>query len=206
MSSLSKRVFTRLLRPVAGLAGRLGGSASRLWAHATLAARITHPLDASVVVLGAVEVHGTGNIRLGSLLMLYPGLYLETQGHGAIQIGDGVVISRGVHIAAFDAVTIGDGSMIGEYASIRDANHTRLEGVPLRDSPHEANAVTIGREVWIGRGAAILAGVTIGEGATVGANAVVTRDVPPGGVVGGVPAKPLVSRSGRSSEEARLCL
>jgi acetyltransferase-like isoleucine patch superfamily enzyme len=84
--------------------------------------------------------------------------------------------------------------MIGEYASVRDANHRRGAG-PLRESGHTCAAITIGRQVWIGRGAAVLAGVHIGDGAVVAANAVVTRDVPAGAVVGGVPARPLQLRT-----------
>jgi len=49
--------------------------------------------------------------------------------------------------------------------------------------------VVIGNNVWIGESARILSGVTIGDGAIIGANAVVTRNVPSGAVVGGVPAK-----------------
>jgi len=49
--------------------------------------------------------------------------------------------------------------------------------------------VTIGNDVWIGHGAVIMPGVTIGDGAVIGANAVVTRDVAPYTVVGGVPAR-----------------
>ena len=101
------------------------------------------------------------------------------------------LLSRGVNLVAMAGIFIGAGSMIGENTSIRDANHIREVGKPIRDAGHEARVINIGREVWVGRGAAILAGVTIGDKATVGANAVVTRNVPAGAVVGGVPARPL---------------
>ena len=70
----------------------------------------------------------------------------------------------------------------------------RTEGASLRNGGHAARAIMIGKEVWIGRGVAVLAGVTIGDGATIAANAVVSRDVPAGEVVGGVPAVPLRRR------------
>lgn len=56
--------------------------------------------------------------------------------------------------------------------------------------------IVIGNDVWIGYEAVVLAGVTIGDGAVVGARAVVTRDVPPYTIVGGVPAKPIRKRFG----------
>ena len=53
----------------------------------------------------------------------------------------------------------------------------------------EPRAVVIGDGAFLGIGACVMAGVTIGERAFVGANAVVTRDVPPNGVVAGNPAR-----------------
>ena len=51
--------------------------------------------------------------------------------------------------------------------------------------------IVIGNDVWIGYESLILAGVTIGDGAIIGTRAVVTKDVPPYTIVGGVPAKPI---------------
>ena len=161
----------------------------RLWAYASLASALPGKVDPSVVILGVPEIHGSARISLGKNLYLYRELYLETQGNGEIEIGDNVVISRGTHIVAFARVTIGADSMIGEYCSLRDANHKLQEGVPVRNSGHSGAPIIIGRNVWIGRGVAILAGVKIGDNAVVGANAVVTRDVAAGTVVAGIPAR-----------------
>jgi acetyltransferase-like isoleucine patch superfamily enzyme len=167
----------------------------RIDAFAALRATLSIPLPASTVILGRASVYGTGRVRCGEGLLIYPHQYMETYGQGEIVLGDGVVLSSGVHMVAYAGISIGKGSMIGEYTSIRDANHTRDDGRTLRDSDHMAKPIVIGREVWIGRGVAVLSGVTIGDGATVGANAVVTRDVPPGAVVAGVPAMPIQRKS-----------
>jgi len=185
-----KTLLLTALRPLAAAVQACGPAGCRLWAHARLSAGLGTPVHPSVVILGTVDLQGTRRVSLGRQLHVYPGQYWETQSGGSVHIGDGVVLSRGVHLVAHAGVHIGAGTMIGEYASVRDANHRRGAGL-LRDSGHVASAVTIGRNVWIGRGAAVLAGVTIGDDAVVAANAVVTRDIPAGAVVGGVPARPL---------------
>ena len=66
--------------------------------------------------------------------------------------------------------------------------------------------ITVGNDVWIGYEAVILAGVTIGDGAIIAARAVVTRDVPPYTIVGGVPAKPIRLRFPPQTAETLLKL
>lgn len=189
-----KEMLSLLLTPFARLTGNVFEPLRRVWAHARLAAKIQSPLDPSVVILDTPEVRGTGCIFCGRDLYLYRELYLETQGEGEIVIGNQVVISRGVHIVSFARVAIGAGSMIGEYASIRDANHRFGAEQKIRFSGYDTAPIEIGRNVWIGRGVTILPGVTIGDGAVIGANAVVTRNVLMGEVVAGVPAKPTPAR------------
>jgi acetyltransferase-like isoleucine patch superfamily enzyme len=184
------RLLSSILRSTRGMRRQL----TRLYAHAALSADLATPLPLSAVIEGKAFVDGTRNIRFGEDVLLYPDLHLETQGDARIEIGNGVVISRGAHIVAMAGVTIGAGTMIGEYASIRDANHQRSEELSFRESGHVAKPIVIGKEVWIGRSVTILGGVTIGDNATVGANAVVTRDVAPGTTVAGVPAAPIRPR------------
>lgn len=63
------------------------------------------------------------------------------------------------------------------------------------------HAITIGHDVWIGHGVTILPGVTVGNGAAIGAGAVVSKDVEPYMVVGGVAAKPIRERFSRKIAE-----
>src|ERR1700761_7278979 len=192
-----KRGIKTSLRPLLSVLLRiiapLREGAERIYAHALLAATLREGLPASVIVLGKVSIHGTGRIHMGEDVLLYPDVHLETQENGHIEIGDGVVISRGTHIVAVSEIVIGKGSMIGEYTSLRDANHTREPGLTIRDSSHRASSIFIGREVWIGRGVAVLSGATIGDFATIGANAVVTREVPPYVTAVGVPATSILA-------------
>ncbi|MBO5174841.1 MAG: CatB-related O-acetyltransferase [Eubacterium sp.] len=70
----------------------------------------------------------------------------------------------------------------------------QLDGKDICDAWDNKGDIVIGNDVWIGYEAVILSGVTIGDGAVIGSRAVVTKDVEPYTIVGGVPAKPIRKR------------
>lgn len=112
-----------------------------------------------------------------------------------ITLGQDVFLNAGCTILDCASVTIEDQCQLGPNVQIYCAEHHKdpvkrsVEGLEI------ARPVHIGRRVWIGGAAVILAGVTIGEGAVVGAGSVVTKDVAPGQVVVGNPARPLPEKT-----------
>lgn len=82
-------------------------------------------------------------------------------------------------------------------------------GLDVEDIPRawdNKGDIVVGNDVWIGYEAVIMAGVTIGDGAIIGTRAVVTHDVPPYTIVGGVPAKGIRKRFDEGTVEALLAL
>lgn len=142
----------------------------------------------SVQCDGLVHAVGTKNVHIGKGCRIGASTQFETQGQGRIVLGDNIRINRGCTIVSYAAVTIGDYAIIGEYVTIRDANHGMRRHEPMRIQEHICAPIHIGQDVWIGRGACVLPGVTIGQGAVIGANSVVTRDIPPFSIAVGAPA------------------
>jgi len=112
-----------------------------------------------------------------------------------MEVGSRVTINEWVYISAYGSLVIGNNVLIGHRVSILTSEHNFMSKEKIiRTQGIKPGAVKIGNDVWIGANATILSGLTIGDGAVIAAGAVVTRDVSPYSVVGGVPAKIITER------------
>ncbi len=103
-----------------------------------------------------------------------------------ITIGQRTFINMVCSFQDWGGITLGDDCLIGHNCTICTVNHSKDPG---RRGDMTCLPVKIGNKVWIGANVTILPGVTIGDGAIVAAGAVVNKNVEPGTVVAGVPAK-----------------
>lgn len=178
--------------------------------------RLILHMDGLAAIENGVRLRFAGNIRLGHGAYLDQGVYIHACPHG-VEIGHNTLVMHGavLHVYNFrnlprSSIRIGCDSLIGEYTVIRGQGGVtigdRVYTSPLVqivavnhvfDDPDRpfieqgitAEGIVIDDDVWIGSGAVITDGVHIGKGAVVAAGAVVTKDVPPHTVVGGVPAR-----------------
>jgi acetyltransferase-like isoleucine patch superfamily enzyme len=115
-----------------------------------------------------------------------------------ITIGKKVFINACCNFQDQGGITIGDGALIGHKVVMATVNHGYA---PEKRQLNYPAPIVIGKNVWVGSNATILQGVTIGDDAIVAAGAVVTRDVAPGTIVGGVPARFLKTVAEAESEQ-----
>lgn len=118
---------------------------------------------------------------------------LSRFGGKCITIGRCCFLNSDVRLSCIDsAIHIGDNVMIGPRVTFETSGHTITLSHEYKRG-RICKSITVENGVWIGAGAIVLLGVTIGEGAIVAAGAVVTKDVEPFTLVGGVPARALKS-------------
>jgi len=182
-------------------------------------------MDGWAAIENNVRLRFSDQIRLGDGVYLDQGVYLHACPAG-IDLGAGTLIMHGaiLHVYNFRdlphaGIRIGKNSLVGEYSVIRGQGGVQI-GDRVYTSPFSqiiavnhvfedpekpfveqgitAEGIIVEDDVWIGAGAIITDGVRVGRGAVIAAGAVVTKDVPPHTVVGGVPAKVIRSIDGKS--------
>lgn len=137
------------------------------------------------------------NISIGDKTIFRSHTFLTSWpefGDGYIRIGHHCTFGDYNHISCSNRIEIGDNCLTGKFVTITDNNHGKntfdeLYMPPNKRPVFSKGAIIIGSNVWIGDKSTILSGVNIGEGSIIAANSVVTKDVPPYSIVGGIPAK-----------------
>jgi acetyltransferase-like isoleucine patch superfamily enzyme len=130
-----------------------------------------------------------GRIDVGRHCEIHPLAMLLAYG-GSISLGDHCSVNPFAVLYGHGGLRIGNGVRIAAHVVIIPANHVpATEELPLHASGVVSRGIQIDDDVWIGAGARILDGVHIGKRAIVGAGSVVTRAVPAGATVAGVPAR-----------------
>jgi acetyltransferase-like isoleucine patch superfamily enzyme len=193
--------------------------------------RLILRMDGLAAIESRVRLRFADYIKLGHGVYLDEGVYLHACPQG-IEIGPRSIVMHGavLHVYNFrdmpqSGIKIGSDSLIGEYSVIRGQGgvqigdrvytspFTQIIAVnhvfddpnrPFVEQGITAEGIIIEDDVWLGAGAVITDGVRVGKGAVVAAGAVVTKDVPPHTVVGGVPAKPIKTIDGSISRPDRV--
>lgn len=193
--------------------------------------RLILHMEGLAAIESRVRLRFADHIRLGHGVYLDEGVYLHACPQG-IDIGPRTIVMHGavLHVYNFrdmphSRIKIGSDSLIGEYSVIRGQGgvqigdrvytspFTQIIAVnhvfddpdrPFVEQGITAQGIIIEDDVWLGAGAIITDGVKVGKGAVVAAGAVVTKDVPPHTVVGGVPAKPIKMIDGSMGESRRV--
>jgi acetyltransferase-like isoleucine patch superfamily enzyme len=161
-----------------------------------LAGRLLQSVGRNTVFEGMFDVPLCNRVIIGDECLLAPGVAFVVTDTGSITLGNRVYIGRNCVLSSDIGISIGDNSMLAEFVSIIDANHSfEKNGVPIRDQDLSSHPIKIGNDVWIGRGCAVLKGTVIGDGAVIGSNSVVTRDIPAYAVACGVPARVIKYRT-----------
>ena len=131
--------------------------------------------------------------RVGDNVSVHEDVFIKNPQN--LSLGNNVSIHPMCYIEALGGLDIGNDISIAHGTTIMTTDH-KYQGtdIPIKDQGIIEKSVKIEDNVWIGAKATILCGNTVGTGSIVAAGAVVTKDVPPYSIVGGIPAKQIGAR------------
>ncbi len=143
----------------------------------------------------SVIANNNARVNLGRGTAINRFAKIEATG-GDICVGEDCTLQDFSMVIGYEAgVQIGNGVRIGPHSLLVASNHVFLSlEIPIWRQGLSSEGISVHDDVWIGGNVTVLDGVEIGRGAIVAAGAVVTKDVPPNAVVGGVPARRISER------------
>ncbi|MBC7891004.1 MAG: acyltransferase [Sphingobacteriaceae bacterium] len=175
--------------------GALGAFLRRLleggtrYLSARYALRHCEHVGTMTTVRGWPRVRGKGQIVVGKNVRIWSQLGttdIHAWPGARIEIGDGSFINTACILSARHLIRIGRNCQIANQVILMDND---FHGTIDRDAEPAPSPIILEDNVWLATRCTVLKGVRIGEGAVVAAGSVVTKDVPPYSMVGGVPAK-----------------
>jgi len=170
---------------------------------------LRHPgkvsLSGNIVVDDGVVLDAKGSenrgIDIGDSVFIGRNTIIYCQ-NGDIEIGGNTNIGSNCQIFSASKVRIGNDVLIAAYSYLVGGGHIHDDlYTPIIQQGRTSRGIVIEDNVWIGAAVKVLDGVTIGEGSIIAAGAVVTADIPPYVIAGGIPAQVIRSRT-QSSREA----
>jgi len=143
-----------------------------------------------------VTILGFENISLGDNVSFMKNSYIYAHDGGGLIIGDNFTMNTNSQLgASFGKIIIGNYCAIGPNCVLRAANHKfDNPNIPFRRQGHKYGEIIIEDDVWIASNSVITANTKIGKGSVIAAGSVVTKNVKPYSVAGGVPAKLIKKR------------
>lgn len=139
---------------------------------------------------------GMGHVSIGRFVWIGNNCALRCH-EGHLRVGDKTVFGSNNVVNCYLDIEIGRECIFADWIYVCDFDHRFADPhLPIRSQGIDVAPVRIGNGVWLGEKTTVLKGVTIGDGAVIASHAMVNRDVPPGAIVGGVPARVLKFRPG----------
>ena len=139
-----------------------------------------------VRVWGKVTIVCDGSVIIHPGASLGQGVYIQAIKGASVQVGEGSSLNTACHVVAMKSISIGSGTMIGEFTSIRDADHVVDRG---GKGKYLIAPVSIGAGAWIGRGCFIGRNASIPDYCTIGANSIVRAQLAESGTYVGCPVR-----------------
>ena len=135
------------------------------------------------------------NIFIGNNVVIKEGAKICTCNENAkIHIGDNTTIGYHTFIFASESITIGNDCLVAPFVYIVDSDHSIEKNALINEQSNINMPIDIKSDVWLAAGAKILKGVTIEHGGVVAAGAVLSSNIAPYQIFGGIPAKKISER------------
>ncbi|HHB94594.1 MAG TPA: acyltransferase [Campylobacterales bacterium] len=143
-----------------------------------------------------VTILGFENITIGKNISFMKNSYIYAHDSGVLEIGDNFTLNSNSQLgASFGKIVIGDNCAIAPNCVLRASNHNFSNpNIPFREQGHTYGEIILEDDVWVSSNCVITANTKIGKSSIIGAGSVVTKDVEPYSVMGGVPAKLIIKR------------